>query len=152
MPNSQYVDKIRPVWSQKWNDFLKKEKWTGERQTAWHFTYLRDVAKVFSEADGSSLETKAKLRGCLAFDDTVGGGPVLYKLWDAGSNCVTALMERWSPTTKMQRWREWRRGFTTPKKWTRHSISQNPLERRQEVDYVDWVHHKSLQITFSLPL
>lgn len=50
---------------------------------------LRDAAKAFSASGGSAGETKARLRGCLAFDDGVGGGPVLYKVWDAGSNCVT---------------------------------------------------------------
>lgn len=63
------------------------------------------MAKVFSVADGSSVEAKARLRGCLAFDDGVGGGPVLYKVWDAGSNCVTAtrLMETRPPPTKRER-------------------------------------------------
>lgn len=51
------------------------------------------------------MEAKARLRGCLAFDDGVGGGPVLYKVWDAGSNCVTAprLMETRPPPTKRER-------------------------------------------------
>lgn len=53
----------------------KRQEGAGERRIAWHFVHLRDLAKVISEVDRSSVEARARrLRGWLAFDDRVGGG------------------------------------------------------------------------------
>lgn len=109
---------------------------------------------LLSAADGSSVD--ARLQGCMAFDDkvngrrgqgkgglAVGGGfaewevTVLYKAWDdAGLDCVTApwsMEERPPSTERERRRREWE--FCRPPitdAWL-HSVSQNPMGRRQGV-------------------
>lgn len=112
------------------------------------------LSTLLSAADGSSVD--ARLQGCMAFDDKVNGrwgqgkgGPavgggfaewevtVLYKAWDdAGLDCVTApwsMEERPPSTERERRRREWEFCHPPITDARLHSVSQNPMGRRQEV-------------------
>lgn len=137
------------IWQGKGGNRKRKEG-AGERQIVWHFIHLRDVAKA---ADGSSVEAKARLRGCLAFDDRARGGRLSFTRCGMQVQIVLLHWDWWRdvhhPLRGRDEEREGGRVYHSQQIDVRLcTISQNPMKGRQEVAHSDRTRPVCLETTF----